>query len=78
VDETSSGSCPIPGSVTRDRWLVMKGLIWFLCRSGMDEFCSVLEELVNSKDKKLSSRLETLVKFQYRRHIRNTTDPFKR
>ncbi|XP_069674985.1 nuclear pore complex protein Nup93-like [Periplaneta americana] len=46
--------------------------------SGMDEFCSVLEELVNSKDKRLSSRLETLVKFQYRRHIRNTTDPFKR
>lgn len=46
--------------------------------SGMEEFCSVLEELVNSKDKKLSSRLETLVKFQYRRHIRNTIDPFKK
>jgi len=44
----------------------------------MEEFCSVLEELVNSKDKKLSSRLETLVKFQYRRHIRNTIDPFKK
>ncbi|KDR10998.1 nuclear pore complex protein Nup93-like [Zootermopsis nevadensis] len=46
--------------------------------SGMDEFCSVLEEVINSKDRKLSSRLETLIKFQYRRHIRNTTDPFKR
>ncbi|KAJ9579367.1 hypothetical protein L9F63_024525, partial [Diploptera punctata] len=45
---------------------------------GMDEFCSVMEELVNNKDNKLTSRLETLVKFQYRRHIRNTTDPFKR
>ncbi|PSN56287.1 Nuclear pore complex protein Nup93 [Blattella germanica] len=35
-------------------------------------------QLVNSKEKKLSSRLETLVRFQYRRHIRNTTDPFKK
>ena len=52
--------------------------ICYICRPGMDEFCSVLEELVNNKDNKLSSRLETLVKFQYRRHIRNTTDPFKR
>ncbi|XP_012265471.2 nuclear pore complex protein Nup93-like [Athalia rosae] len=46
--------------------------------SGVDEFKTVLEEAANNDNKRPSSRAESIVKLQYRRHVRTATDPYKR
>ncbi|XP_063234645.1 nuclear pore complex protein Nup93-like isoform X2 [Bacillus rossius redtenbacheri] len=44
----------------------------------LEEFSTILEQFQKSRDFRLSSQLETLVRIQYRRQTRNITDPFKR
>ncbi|RZF45349.1 hypothetical protein LSTR_LSTR002792 [Laodelphax striatellus] len=45
---------------------------------GMEEMCQVLDELKSSSVHRLSPKMEKLVRTQYRRAVRNTTDPYKR
>lgn len=45
---------------------------------GFEDICEALEELKNSPQHRLSPKLEKLLRSQYRRGIRNTTDPYKR
>ena len=53
-------------------------------RSGAatDELSTALEELANSSadtsGRRLSTRTETQLRFHYRRHVRASTDPYKR
>ncbi|XP_067007700.1 nuclear pore complex protein Nup93 [Anabrus simplex] len=46
--------------------------------SAFDDFTAVLDELTKSSNRKLADRTEQALKFSYRRHVRNSTDPFKK
>lgn len=46
--------------------------------SGVDEFKAALAEAANGEAKCPSSRAESVVKLQYRRHVRSSTDPYKK
>ncbi|XP_046606302.1 nuclear pore complex protein Nup93-like isoform X1 [Neodiprion virginianus] len=46
--------------------------------SSVDEFRAVVEEAANSSTQRPGSRSESIVKLQYRRHVRSATDPYKR
>ncbi|MCQ8274886.1 nuclear pore complex Nup93/Nic96 family protein, partial [Streptococcus suis] len=45
---------------------------------GFEELCMALEELKGSIQRKVSPKLEKLIRTHYKRSIRNDTDPFKR
>lgn len=45
---------------------------------GVEEFRTVLEEAATNTGRRPSSRSESIVKLQYRRHVRSATDPYKR
>lgn len=50
----------------------------FVFSRGFEEICMALEELKGSIRRKVSPKLEKLIRTHYKRSIRNGTDPFKR
>lgn len=45
---------------------------------GNEDFIEVLEEYIKQPDLPLNNKLQTSINFQYRIHVRNVTDPYKR
>lgn len=45
---------------------------------GHEDFIQVLEDMLRKPDQKMNSKLESQLRMQYKRQIRNATDPFKR
>lgn len=45
---------------------------------GHEDFIQVLEDMLKKPDQKMNSKLESQLRMQYKRQIRNATDPFKR
>lgn len=48
------------------------------CGTNFQEFRQALEEATNDTQKKPSNRGESILKLHYRKHVRSSTDPFKR
>lgn len=49
-----------------------------LLRTGHEDFIRVLEDLTKHPDQKMNTKLEAQLRMQYKRQIRNATDPYKR
>lgn len=47
-------------------------------RPGHEDFIQVLEDKLKKPEQNMNSKLEAQVRMQYKRQIRNATDPFKR
>lgn len=45
---------------------------------GHEDLVTALEERIKNPDQKISSKLDLQIKMQYKRQIRNSTDPYKR
>lgn len=59
--------------------LFKKNIFFFLYkRPGHEDFIQVLEEKLRKPDQKMNTKLELQIKMQYKRQIRNATDPYKR
>lgn len=50
----------------------------FYCSPSHEDFIQVLREKLNNPLQKINSKLELQVKMQYKRQIRNSTDPYKK
>ena len=50
----------------------------FECRQHLGELAVYLKEYMNSEENRLSHNSETKLRLQYRRSVRNSTDPYKR
>lgn len=46
--------------------------------AGHEDFIQVLEDKLKKPDQKMNTKLEALIRMQYKRQIRNATDPYKR
>lgn len=49
-----------------------------MIRPGLEEMCVALQELKGSFKRRLHQPLEKAINSQYKRGIRNSTDPYKR
>lgn len=45
---------------------------------GNEDFVQVLSDKLNKPDQKMNTKLEALIRMQYKRQVRNATDPYKR
>lgn len=46
--------------------------------TSLEEFSSILEEIIKTPDGKTSARLETYFRFNYQRQVKNSNDPYKK
>lgn len=49
-----------------------------LAGAGHEDFVQVLDDKLKKPDQKMNTKLESLIRMQYKRQIRNATDPYKR